>query len=156
MPSIIAGTAELGGNDVQRAPGFTGFASTGKSKAEIEAAIAKHPQGTWGVSGTGIARAERLPDGSWHIAVDRAPTQAAPTVTRPTAAPIAGLQAAAPDTGGGSNVSNVSGGSGFYTPTASAEGADQTVLSGPTILRQGMGKRIPPDLTQVLQGLRQY
>jgi hypothetical protein len=41
------------------------------TKAEVEAIIAQHPNGTWGLSGKGYAWAEQLKDGTWHIAVTK-------------------------------------------------------------------------------------
>jgi len=73
----------------------------------------------------------------------------------PTPSPsMAGLQAAVTGMGGG-DASNVSGGSGLYTPGEGGEGGGPGVnLSGPFALRQGLGTRILPQLSPSLAGLR--
>lgn len=58
-----------GGNDIT--PPVGGCFGPGRSYAEIVAAIAAHPQDTWGLSGRGFAYPQQLPDGTWIIAVAR-------------------------------------------------------------------------------------
>lgn len=68
--TICATTPEYGGNDVY--PPVGGCFGPGlKTRAEVEAIIAKYPQYTWGLSGHGFAWPQQLPDGTWIVAVTK-------------------------------------------------------------------------------------
>lgn len=65
----VAPFPPYGGNDIN--PPTGGCFYTGTTRAIVDAAIARQPQDTWGLSGHGHAFAQQLPDGTWIIAVNK-------------------------------------------------------------------------------------
>jgi hypothetical protein len=65
----VAPFPQYGGNDIN--PPTGGCFYTGTTRAIVDAAIARQPQDTWGLSGHGHAFAQQLPDGTWIIAVNK-------------------------------------------------------------------------------------